>query len=470
MTEILPNKRSDTRDIFSVSEINHQLKQIISATFPLLWVEGEISNLARPASGHIYFSLKDANAQIRCVMFRGSQQKVPFEIENGLQVVVRAKVGVYEPRGDLQLIADEMEEAGFGALQRQFEALKKKLHTEGLFAEERKKDIPTFPIEIAIITSPSGAAIKDFLKVVQRRYPLAKKSLYSVPVQGDQAASIINSAVKAVNSHKKADVIVLIRGGGSIEDLWAFNDEQLARTIAESKIPVVTGIGHEIDYTIADFVADLRAPTPSIAAELITPDASVLQSHLASKKHELAKICKEHLNTEIQKLDWLFQRLQRIHPAATIELQKNELRRLSQQLSTTSYSHIKQHKDQLRYLTARLRSNTPSKRISRAQLDYQFTYNHLQTAMSQHLARKRHQFQLLTTTMHAISPLNTLERGYSITVKLGATGKIISKYDQAHAGDQIVTYLATGQVVSRVESTSSENFLTDSRSLPTKPS
>ena len=215
MAEIPPDKHSDDRDIYSVSEINRHLKQLVGSAFPLLWVEGEISNLARPASGHIYFSLKDTDAQIRCVMFRGSQQKVSFEIKNGLQIVIRAKASLYEPRGDLQLIADQMEEAGFGTLQRQFEALKKKLFAEGLFAEQRKVNIPSYPNEIALVTSPTGAALKDFLKVIQRRYPLAKISLYAVPVQGDLAADTIRSAIQAINLNKKIEVIVLIRGGGS---------------------------------------------------------------------------------------------------------------------------------------------------------------------------------------------------------------------------------------------------------------
>lgn len=459
MTEIPPNKYSDTREIYSVSDINRQLKQVIGTSFPLIWVEGEISNLARPASGHIYFSLKDTNAQIRCVMFRGNQQKVPFEIKNGLQVIVRAKVGLYEPRGDLQLIADEMEEAGFGALQRQFEALKKKLFSEGLFAEEQKKNIPEFAREIALVTSPSGAALRDFLKVIRRRYPLVKISLYAVPVQGDKAASAIQSAIQTINVKNNFDVIVLIRGGGSIEDLWAFNDEKLARAIAASSTPVITGIGHEIDYTIADFVADLRAPTPSIAAELVTPDTSVLQSRLYSHWNSLIRLSREQLDTNIQNLDWLFQRLQRIHPAATIQSQNRELRRLCYQLSNSGKSYIKQTRNRLDLCLAKLSSNSPTKLIDKARSDHQLVHNHLQAALNQHMARKQHQFQLLATTMHAISPLSTLERGYSITVKAGLSSELISRYDQTRIGDQLITYLATGQVVSRVESTSSENTL-----------
>ncbi|MCL4168557.1 UNVERIFIED_CONTAM: hypothetical protein GTU68_033835, partial [Idotea baltica] len=233
----MPTNLTDPREIYSVSEINQQLKRTIDSNFALLWVEGEISNLARPASGHLYFSIKDKNAQLRCVMFRNSNQRVPFDITNGLQVIIRAKASLYEARGDLQLIVDGMEEAGFGALQRQFEALKSKLYEEGLFDEDTKQEIPSFPSEIAIITSPSSAAIKDYLQVAQRRYPCCRKTIYSVPVQGEQAAADISNAIRAANAHASADVIVLIRGGGSIEDLWSFNDEFLARTIADSNIP-----------------------------------------------------------------------------------------------------------------------------------------------------------------------------------------------------------------------------------------
>ena len=464
MTENSPDKYSDDRDIYSVSEINRNLKQLVGSTFPLLWVEGEISNLARPASGHIYFSLKDTNAQIRCVMFRGSQQKVSFEIKNGLQVVIRAKASLYEPRGDLQLIADQMEEAGFGTLQRQFEALKKKLFAEGLFAEQRKTNIPSYPSEIALVTSPTGAALKDFLKVILRRYPLAKISLYAVPVQGDLAADSIRSAIQAINLNRNIDVIVLIRGGGSIEDLWAFNDEQLARAIAASDIPVVTGIGHEIDYTIADFVADLRAPTPSVAAEITTPDLVVLRSQISNKTSELLKFCREKLNIEFQKLDWLNRRLQRIHPATNIKLQYNEIHRLASRLSSARKAYFERSGHRLKLCLTKLHSNSPLNIIRKANSDHSLLQNRLQTAANQCLDINRHRFQLASATLHAISPLNTLDRGYSITIKPGTKPTLISQYEQIRAGDQLVTYLSKGRVMSRVESTSSEGALDNLKS------
>lgn len=467
MTEITHAESADTRDIYSVSEINHELKHLIGSSFPMLWVKGEISNLARPASGHIYFSLKDKNAQIRCVMFRSSKKGVEFEIDNGVQVIIRAKASLYEPRGDLQLVADKMEEAGFGALQRQFEALKKKLFAEGLFDEQHKKKIPQFPNEIAIITSPSGAAIKDYLNVIQRRYPITKMSLYCSIVQGDQAANMISSAISAINSKASADVIVLIRGGGSIEDLWAFNDEHLARMIFASNIPIVTGIGHEIDYTIADFVADLRAPTPSIAAELTTPDMSALRPHLASLQKAITRTYREQLATLIQNIDWLLQRLQRNHPAATIIKQKKELHGLLQRLLMKIKLRFEYNQNQLQFLVAQLQSNSPRKNLDYAHTQAIYYCNRLISSTRQNLELKKHQFEILTTKIHAISPLNTLGRGYSITVTT-PTAKILSKYNQTQEGDQLVTYLATGHVVSRVESTSSESAIVKFRPIAKK--
>ena len=468
MTETLPDQSSDRRDIYSVSEINRHLKQLLGSAFPLLWVEGEISNLARPASGHIYFSLKDQSAQIRCVMFRGSQKNVPFKIENGLQVIIRAKLGLYEPRGDLQLIVDEMEVAGFGALQRQFEALKQKLFAEGLFSSDQKKDIPNFPDRIALITSPSGAAVKDFLKVIRRRFPLVHISLYAAPVQGEQAAKIIQSAIQSINRDHAASVIAIIRGGGSIEDLWPFNDEQLARSIAASSIPVVTGVGHEIDYTIADFVADLRAPTPSVAAEMIAPDLNALQSTLREQTRRLRKSCRSTVNNEIQKIDWLYQRLQRIHPASNIRQQSSELRRFSSRLFSASRILIERSRHRLSLNLTKLQRHSPIHGIRQAQLDRQLMRKRLQTAANQILDRKKHKFQLTTTTLNAISPLHTLDRGYSITIIPGTKPTVIRHYKQTQTGDQLVTYLAAGQVVSRVESTSSDNTLETFKS--SKPS
>ena len=260
------------REIFTVSDLNREARELLEGHFPLVWVEGEISNLARPSSGHIYFSLKDEAAQVRCAMFKMRNRLLNFQPENGQQVLARARISLYEARGDFQLIIEHMEETGDGALRRQFELLKHKLFEEGLFDESHKRELPSLPTRLGVITSPSGAAIRDILSVLKRRFPGIPILIYPVPVQGNEAPPAIIDAIKTAGIRKDCDLLILARGGGSLEDLWAFNDESVARAIYHCPIPVVTGIGHEIDFTIADFVADFRAPTPSAAAEYISPD------------------------------------------------------------------------------------------------------------------------------------------------------------------------------------------------------
>lgn len=443
--------------IYSVSELNLRLKQIISENFPLLWVEGEISNLARPASGHIYFSIKDKNAQIRCVMFRSSKQRIAFQIRNGLQVIARAKAGLYEPRGDLQLIVDDLEEAGFGALQRQFEALKNKLHRQGLFDAQYKQALPAFPATIGIITSPSGAAIKDFLQVARRRYPASKKIIYSVPVQGENAARSIQQALEAANRQARADVLALIRGGGSIEDLWAFNDEALARAIVASSIPVITGIGHEIDYTIADFAADLRAATPSVAAELSCPDHAGLMAYLSGTEHKLKKQSLELIHNRYQRIDWLGQRLDRSHPKNMLDMRTKALVRLKKRLQNTSQRHIRKSHDDLDALLKRFKNQSPQKRLAAAGAQVDVYVARLCSAVTVCLAQCRHRFELRAATLQAVSPLNTLRRGYSITLR-GDSSTLLTDHNQVSQGDQLTTCVSRGKVLSRVESTSSKGL------------
>jgi len=457
MNDHISNQPVDMREIYSVSTLNRHLKQAIAGQFSLVWVEGEISNLARPASGHIYFSLKDKQSQIRCVMFRSSVKRTAFEVTSGLHVVVRASASVYETRGDLQLIVDSMEEAGFGALQRQFEALKMKLFQEGLFDQDRKKPIPSYPREIAIITSPSGAAIRDYLHVAQRRYPSCIKSIYSVPVQGDQASDHIGKAIQAVNRHARADVIVIIRGGGSIEDLWCFNNEPLARIIANSAIPIVTGIGHEIDYTIADFVADLRAPTPSVAAELTCPDTDALSASLAHWQQVLRRLTMERIYKLSQSTDWLSQRLQRTHPLTVVNTQKQSLASLLARLQRSTMSQLKNSQYRLDSIQQRHAYQSPVFIIKAHSAEVAKLNRRLIQAMQRQHEQRHHQFQLCAKTMQTVSPLNTLQRGYSITVRQPEE-QIIINPDVLKAGEQITTYLAKGEIISTVASTSSRKI------------
>jgi len=458
MTTLYDTDPSDRREIYSVSDINLQLKQLLAQEYPMIWVEGEISNLATPASGHIYFSLKDRGAQIRCVMFRNSRQRVRFEIKNGLHVVIRAKVGLYEQRGDLQLIADDMEDAGAGLLQRQFEELKKKLLQEGLFAPERKKALPEFPNEIAIVTSATGAALHDFLNVIQRRFPRIRKRLYATTVQGAAAVPTLHKALRQIQSDNSADVIAIIRGGGSIEDLWAFNDESLARLIAAQDIPVITGIGHEIDFTICDFVADVRAPTPSAAAEIISPDGLALHQFFQGQMQRLRGIASNHLESLNQRSDWLSQRLHSSHPQYRLNTQQKALQRLQQRISLVSKHYFAHKQTAIDRFSDRLYSHSPEKRLTANKLQLQQQLTRLQLTSSQLKAAKQHRFQLATQGLNSVSPLATLERGYSITQLEGTTGNYIRSHQEVTKGVLISTRLADGHIISRVESHQAENL------------
>ncbi len=320
----------EQRQVYSVSQLNQEVKQLLQKKFPLLWIEGELSNLARPTSGHMYFSLKDEQAQVRCAMFRNANRQLSFQPEDGMHVLVRARVGLYEPRGEYQLTVEHMEEAGVGILQRRYEELKRKLSNEGLFNEAHKQLLPAFPNTLSIVTSATGAALHDILSVLRRRYPILAIRIYAVPVQGEDSADAIVSAIQTINQRKDCDVIILARGGGSIEDLWSFNEEAVARAIYASNLPIVTGIGHEVDFTIADFVADLRAATPSAAAELIVPHQEELIEMLEQFRKSLLYSIQDYLSTIYQSIDWIIQRLEFLHPKQAILRNKEllvELRR-----------------------------------------------------------------------------------------------------------------------------------------------
>ncbi len=304
------------RDVYTVSRLNGEARTLLETGLPALWVEGEISNFACPASGHWYFTLKDRDAQIRCAMFRARNMQVGFRPRDGQQMLIRGRVSLYEPRGDYQLLAEAMEDAGEGALRREFEKLKAKLAAEGLFDVALKRPLPKMPRRIAIVTSPTGAAIRDVLHILARRFPPAEVLIFPTPVQGAAAVDAIVAAIDAVCRNGGCDVLILARGGGSIEDLWCFNDERVARAIRRSTVPVVTGIGHEIDFTIADFAADVRAPTPSGAAELVVPDRGTLMAGVRGLAARLQQAVQRQLRHAAQRHEQLTARLQRTHPAA----------------------------------------------------------------------------------------------------------------------------------------------------------
>jgi len=390
---------ADNRTIYSPSELNREARLHLEAGFPVLWICGEISNLSRPASGHIYFSLKDAKAQLRCALFRQKARLVQARMQNGQQVLVRGRIGLYEPRGDYQLIAEYVETAGEGLLRQQFEALKKQLTNEGLFEQQRKRPLPYMPQTIGIITSPSGAAIQDILQILQRRWPLAKVLIYATSVQGEKAPEQLRNALLKAEQDAQAEVLIITRGGGSLEDLWAFNDELFARQIAACPIPTVSAVGHEIDFSISDFVADMRAPTPSAAAELVSPDQNNIKRQLQQLLQRLSQQIQWRLQQNQQQLDHLLARLQRSHPDSALQRQHGQLRALEKRLQALHPSQSLQHlKERLLQLQKRLP---------------QLIGNHLQTA--------HQQLGQLQRTLRAVGPQAVLDRGYAVVIQPGKT-------------------------------------------------
>lgn len=395
-----------------------------------VWLEGELSNLARPASGHIYFSLKDPAAQVRCAMFRARRQTLRFEPEDGLQVLVRGRVSLYEARGEFQVIVDRMEPAGSGALQAAFEALKRKLAAEGLFDESLKRALPSLPVAIGVITSPSGAAIRDIASVLARRFPSIPVIVYPVPVQGDGAAERIVAALDTANRRAECDVLVVARGGGSIEDLWSFNDERVARAIRASAIPVVTGIGHEIDFTIADFAADRRAPTPSAAAEMIVPDRIEL----------------------VRRVTQLEARLQRAGPVRRVQQQAQRLDELDPRLRRAMLSGLDARNARVRTAYARLGAHSPRPRLQRAFERHANLTMRLQVAWRHIHERLAVSVSGAERALKSVSPVATLERGYTIVTD-PATGKIVRDARGLDRGDRVHARFARGAADLTVDAT-----------------
>lgn len=408
MTTEITALEESTRLIHSVSELNQMVRSLLEDAFPPLWVEGEISNFACPASGHWYFSLKDSGAQIRCAMFQGRNRTTGFQPSNGSHVIVRGKISLYEARGDFQLIADFMEEAGDGALRRAFEVLKARLATEGLFDAVHKKPLPALPKCIGVITSPTGAAIRDILAVLKRRFPGIPVIIYPTAVQGEQAAPQIVRALNYANQRNECDILIVTRGGGSLEDLWAFNEEIVARAIHASLLPVISAVGHEIDFTIADFVADHRAATPSAAAELVSPDQS----------------------------EWAL-RLQKIYQLLVRSMQ-NELLHAQKNLQ-----HL------IKYL------RHPGQRIQEQFQRLDDLEQRLQRAAQNRVQHCQHQLLNLSRALNAVSPLSTLSRGYAIVTRT-KTGEILRNAEQTFMGDQITARLGAGFLQCLVEDVQTE--------------
>jgi exodeoxyribonuclease VII large subunit len=482
------------RDVYSVSRLNREVRVLLERGFGSIWLEAEISNFARPSSGHWYFSLKDAAAQVRCAMFRQRNMLCAFTARDGQKVLVRARIGLYEARGEYQLIVDHMEDAGLGALKRRFEELSAKLAAEGLFAAERKRPLPVLPKRIGIITSPTGAAVRDILHVLARRFPAVAVLIYPVSVQGAQAAAEIVAALRLAGKRAECDVLILARGGGSLEDLWAFNDETLARAIVASSIPVISGIGHEIDVTIADFAADVRAPTPSAAAELVVPDAEEWLSVFSSLGTRLARCMRRRLEERRQRLRWLARRAALVSPVARFAQQTQRLDEIDQRMARAMHRRLEGHRERLRWLQGRAALVSPTARLTRHLMRLEDLERRLGRALRhlQHargalfrerqsrlwqanplarvrgaaarsaalgarlqasgldsVRRARERLLPLVRTLHAVSPLATLERGYAIVSN--ERGEIVRSPEDAPAGTIVEARLAEGQLRARVE-------------------
>jgi exodeoxyribonuclease VII large subunit len=431
--------------IFTVSDLNRRAKQMLEVSFASVRVEGEISNLARPSSGHWYFTLKDSGAQVRCAMFRSRAGMVKFQPKEGDKVEIRAKVSLYENRGDYQLIVDAMKPAGEGALLLAFEQLKRKLTAEGLFAEERKRPLPAVK-RVAIITSPTGAAIHDMLTVLKRRWPMLEVDLYPAAVQGEDAPQQLINALYRANRDNMADAIIIGRGGGSLEDLWAFNNEVLAREIANSYLPVISAVGHEVDYTIADFVADMRAPTPSAAAELISPDGQQMLRYVNDLQQRLVRSQRERFLHAQRSLAQLQARLR--GPKQALQSRAQHLDQLEIRLQRAMTSRLKEPQQRLQRLQASLAHLHPQRGLTQSQNSLNQLRGRLERAIQLQLRKKRTELTGGMRLLNSVSPLEVLNRGYSITRK--TDGSVVRDTAELKSGDEIETLIHSGKLTSTV--------------------
>jgi exodeoxyribonuclease VII large subunit len=439
-----------TREIFTPSGLNRLVRDLLEDAMPVgVWIEGELSNVSRPASGHVYFTLKDANAQVRCAMFRTAASRLRFRPVDGMHVLMRAKVGLYEARGEFQLVADHMEPAGEGALQREFEQLKARLGAEGLFDSERKRDLPAFPRRIGVITSPSGAAVRDVLSVLGRRLGLADVEVLPVPVQGREAPPAIAAMIRRASSSGRYDVLLVTRGGGSLEDLWAFNDETVARAIHASAVPVVSAVGHEVDFTIADFVADLRAATPSAAAELLVPDGADLARQLERLRQRMATLMTRRLQAAAQRADQWQARLNAQRPQARLARDAQRLEALRRRLVVSAGQANTLRRARLDRLQARLAAQHPRLRLAPSARRLADLRQRMVTAMSRRVERDRLRLAEQARTLHAVSPLATLERGYAIV--FDERDAVVRRADDVPIGERVRVMLAHGELRLRRE-------------------
>ncbi|WP_313487893.1 exodeoxyribonuclease VII large subunit [Pseudescherichia sp.] len=434
--------------IFTVSRLNQTVRLLLEREVGQVWISGEISNFTQPASGHWYFTLKDDTAQVRCAMFRNSNRRVTFRPQHGQQILVRASITLYEPRGEYQIIVESMQPAGEGLLQQKYEQLKAKLAAEGLFDQQSKQPLPSPAHCVGVITSKTGAALHDILHVLKRRDPSLPVVIYPTAVQGEDAPGQIVRAIALANSRRECDVLIVGRGGGSLEDLWSFNDERVARAIFASQIPIVSAVGHETDVTIADFVADLRAPTPSAAAEIVSRNQLELLRQLQSGQQRLEMAMDYYLANRTRRFTQLEHRLQQQHPQLRLARQQTVLERLRQRMTYAMDTQLKRSGQRQQRMTQRLNQHSPQPRIHRAQNRVQQLEYRLAQLMSARLSATRERFGNAMTHLDAVSPLATLARGYSVTT--ASDGNVLKQAKQVQAGETLTTRLADGWVESEV--------------------
>ncbi len=438
------------RQVLRPSQLNALARDLLEGSFAQVWVEGEISNFSRPASGHLYFTLKDERAQVRCAMFRQKAMYLRFAPADGAQVLARGRLTLYEARGDYQLVLEHLEEAGEGALRRAFEELKARLAAEGLFAADRKRALPRFVRRLGLLTSPRGAAVRDVLSVLARRFPLLDVEIVPVPVQGDGAAAIIRAQLEAAQRSGRYDLLLLTRGGGSLEDLWCFNDEALARAIAASAVPVLSAVGHEIDFTLADFAADLRAATPSAAAELLVPERVELQSRLGQFRHRLQVAQQRMQRQRMQRADQAFLRLQNLHPQRQLERGAHRLDTLRRRLDIALQPSLSGGVARLRDAARRLERQHPALRLQLQRHRLATLAQRQQAALRGALEQRVGRLRELVRTLASVSPLATLARGYAIVQRPGS-GLVIKSSADVNLGEQLDARLAKGRLRLRVE-------------------
>ena len=436
---------SQTTSIFTVSRLNQTVRLLLEQEMGQVWISGEISNFTQPSSGHWYFTLKDDTAQVRCAMFRNSNRRVTFRPQHGQQVLVRANITLYEPRGDYQIIVESMQPAGEGLLQQKYEQLKAKLQAEGLFDQQFKKSLPSPAHCVGVITSKTGAALHDILHVLKRRDPSLPVIIYPTAVQGDDAPGQIVRAIELANARGECDVLIVGRGGGSLEDLWSFNDERVARAIFASRIPVVSAVGHETDVTIAD----LRAPTPSAAAEIVSRNQLELLRQIQHGQQRLEMAMDYYIANRTRRFTQLHHRLQQQHPQLRLARQQTVLERLRQRMNFALENKIKQANQRQQRVSQRLSQQNPQPRIYRAQTRIQQLEYRLAENIRARLSAQRERFGNVVTHLEAVSPLSTLARGYSVTT--ATDGKVLKQTKQVKTGDVLTTRLSDGWVESEVK-------------------